>query len=262
MANSASASFSTQANALLLKNITFQVPLLAFPFSLSLSFFLSMITLSHEIMLMFDFLIFPRNGMWKPTFGWFWSRWCYACCFSCSNSYSTRNWIKANSNAAACVPTTEPKSLSALSQRSGAGSSIPISFKPPCAPFPTPSNGHRSCNFLLPRTGLCEPVFFPFSICPMHRAGEPTRVLFLCSSPERITPLRWVWCNGSVHIVFLALLLIFFRDVFVHFFTGVSENMFRSALSISDFGSNFLAGLAVNVLVSLLYVIVFLFSLV
>jgi len=198
MANSAPAHFSTQANALLRKNFTFQVPLAS-------PFLLSMITPLHEITLMFNFLIFQRNGTWKPTFGWFSSRWCYACCFSCSNSYSTRNSIKASSNAAARVPTTGPKSLGALTQRSGAGSSIPIPFKPPCAPFPTPSNGHRSCNFRLPRTGPCEPVFFPFSICPMHRAGEPTRVLFLCSSPQRITPLRKVWCNGSVHIVFLAL---------------------------------------------------------
>jgi len=209
---------------------------------------------------MFNFLIFQRNGTWKPTFASFCSRCCYACCFSCSNSYSTLNSLAAPSNAAASVPTIKPKSLSALTQRSGAGSSIPLPFKPPCVPFPTPSNGHRSCNFRLPRTGPCEPVFFRFLICPMHRAGEPTRVLFLCSSPQRITPLRKVWCSGSVPLCFSLCCWFFFHDVFIYFFTGVSEKMFGSSLSISAFGSDFLAGVAMNVLVSLLYIFILFFS--
>jgi len=54
-------------------------------------------------------------------------------------------------------------------------------------------------------------------------------------------------------LCFSLCLLIFFHDVFIHLFTGVSEKMFGSALRISEFDGNLFAGLAVNVLVSLLY---------
>ncbi|QCD80883.1 ABC transporter A family member 7-like isoform X1 [Vigna unguiculata] len=184
MANSASASFSTQANALLLKNITFQkrnvktnLRLILVPVVLCLLLFL--------LQLLFD------TQLNKSKF---------KCGCVCAD----------NRTKISQCPESEKRcgvQYSDFFQAAMCAIPNPVEW-PPLLQLPAPPNRAVRTGFL---------PFFDLPDASCRRTDScPLSLLF----------------TGENH----------------SFALSVSENMFRSALSISDFGSNFLAGLAVNVL--------------
>ncbi|XP_052725628.1 ABC transporter A family member 7 isoform X3 [Vigna angularis] len=184
MANSASASFFTQAKALLLKNITFQkrnvktnVRLILFPAVLCVLLFV--------LQLLFD------TQLDKSKFK------CGCVCADnrtqisqCPNSEKRCGVQYSDFFQAAMCPIPNPVEW------------------PPLLQLPAPPNRAVRTGFL---------PFFDLPDASCRRTDScPLSLLF----------------TGENH----------------SFALSVSEKMFRSTLSISDFGSNFLAGLAVNVL--------------